>query len=178
MSLRYKRSLISGLITLFVILSSLIIQSSSTGFSQEISAPDFKAVDLDGNNVSLSDYRGEVVLLHITNIESPLCRECENALNAQTRQLSLLAKKDPGLKIITLNIRKNPYSKDGRTLASAWWNINVTWPWIEDYEPYPLTGKYINYSTQDGGFANPTLILIDREGTVESLYHVYQLGKG
>ena len=66
-----------------------------------------------GKNVSLSDYRGEVVLLHITNIENPLCRECEHALNAQTSQLSLLAKKDPGIKIITLNVRKNPYSKDG-----------------------------------------------------------------
>ncbi|NTV28215.1 MAG: cytochrome c biogenesis protein, partial [Methanothrix sp.] len=141
-------------------------------------APDFQAVDLDGKNISLSDYRGEVVLLHITNIENPLCRECENALNAQTSQLSLLMQKNPGINIITLNVRKNPYSKDGRTLAGAWWNINVTWPWIEDYEPYPLTGKYIDYSTLEGGFANPTLILIDKEGKVAGLYHVYQLGKG
>ncbi|HQN31571.1 MAG TPA: redoxin domain-containing protein, partial [Methanothrix soehngenii] len=44
-------------------------------------APDFQAVDLDGKNVSLSGYRGEAVLLHITNIENPLCRECENALD-------------------------------------------------------------------------------------------------
>ena len=102
----------------------------------------------------------------------------EHALNAQTSQLSLLKQKDPGIKIITLNVRKNPYSKDGRALASAWWNINVTWPWIEDFEPYPLTGKYIDYSTLEGGFANPTLILIDKEGKVAGLYHVYQLGKG
>ncbi|MDD1723318.1 MAG: redoxin domain-containing protein [Methanothrix sp.] len=141
-------------------------------------APDFHAVDLDGKNISLSDYRGEVVLLHITNIENPLCRECEHALNAQTSQLSHLAQKDPGIKIITLNVRKNPYSKDGRYWAKAWWNINVTWPWIEDYSPYPLTGKYIDYSTLEGGFANPTLILIDKEGKVGGLYHVYQLGKG
>ena len=141
-------------------------------------APDFQAVDLDGKNISLSDYRGEVVLLHITNIENPLCRECEHALNAQTSQLSLLAEKDPGIRIITLNVRKNPYSKDGRYWAKSWWNINVTWPWIEDYSPYPLTGKYIDYSTLEGGFANPTLILIDKEGKVGGLYHVYQLGKG
>ena len=135
-------------------------------------------MDLDGKNVSLSDYRGEVVLLHITNIENPLCRECENALNAQTRELSLLKQKDPGINIITLNVRKNPYSDDGRALAGFWWNINVTWPWIEDFEPYPLTGKYIDYSTLEGGFANPTLILIDKEGNVAGLYHVFQLGKG
>ncbi|VVB68956.1 Thiol:disulfide interchange protein DsbD [uncultured archaeon] len=170
--------IISGSITLFVILSSLSFLSSSPGLSQEPLAPDFRAVDLDGKDVSLSDYQGEAVLLHITNIESPLCRECENALNAQTRELSLLKQKDPGIKIITLNVRKNPYSDDGPTLAKDWWNINVTWPWIEDYEPYPLTGKYIDYSTLEGGFANPTLILIDKEGKVAGLYHVYQLGKG
>jgi cytochrome c-type biogenesis protein len=177
MSFKDQRSLISGSITLFVILS-LFFLNLPTGLSQEARAPDFRAVDLDGKNVSLGDFKGEVVLLHITNIENPLCRECENALKAQTRELSRLAQKDPGLNIVTLNVRKNPYSKDGRTLAKAWWNINVTWPWIEDYEPYPLTGKYINYSTLEGGFANPTLILVDKNGNVAGLYHVYQLGKG
>ena len=177
MYIKCKKSLTSGSFSLFIILSSILLCSSVT-LSQEAIAPGFQAADLDGKNISLSDYRGEVVLLHITNIENPLCRECENALNAQTSQLSLLMQKNPGINIITLNVRKNPYSKDGRTLAGAWWNINVTWPWIEDYEPYPLTGKYIDYSTLEGGFANPTLILIDKEGNVAGLYHVYQLGKG
>ena len=113
MSLKCKKSLISGLLTLFIVLSSLFFVCSSTGLSQEAKAPDFQAVDLDGKNISLGDFRGEVVLLHITNIENPLCRECEHALNAQTSQLSLLAEKDPGIKIVTLNVRKNPYSKDG-----------------------------------------------------------------
>ncbi|NMB85778.1 MAG: cytochrome c biogenesis protein [Methanothrix sp.] len=141
-------------------------------------APDFQAVDLDGKDISLSDLRGDVVLLHITNIENPLCRECEKALEAQTRQLSLLAQKDPDTKIVTLNVRKNSFSESGPALAKEWWNINVTWPWIEDYEPYSLTGKYIDYTTLEGGFANPTLILIDKDGKIAGLYHVYQLGKG
>ncbi|MGB7571635.1 MAG: cytochrome c biogenesis protein [Methanothrix sp.] len=178
MSLKPKESLLSGSITLFLVLCSIFFLCSSSGLSQEAIAPDFQALDLDGKNISLSDYRGQAVLLHITNIENPLCRECEHALDAQTSQLSHLAKKDPGINIITLNVRKNPYSKDGPTLAKEWWNINVTWPWIEDYSPYPLTGKYIDYSTLEGGFANPTLILIDKEGKVGGLYHVYQLGKG
>ncbi|MDD4652968.1 MAG: cytochrome c biogenesis protein CcdA [Methanothrix sp.] len=150
----------------------------SSGLSQEAAAPGFLAADQNGKEISLSDLRGEAVLLHITNIESPICRECEHALNAQTDQLSRLAATNPGINIITLNVRKNPYSEDGPTLAKAWWNINVTWPWVEDFEPYPLTGKYIDYSTVDDGFANPTLILIDRQGKVAGLYHVYQLGKG
>jgi cytochrome c-type biogenesis protein len=178
MALNDNRSLISVPITFFVLLSSLFFLSSSPSLSQEVKAPDFQSADIDGNNVSLSDYIGEVVLLHITTIENPLCRECENALNAQTHELSLLKQKDPGLKIVTLNVRKNSYSQDGRALAKDWWNINVTWPWIEDFEPYPLASKYINYSTLESGFANPTLILIDKKGEVAGLYHVYQLGKG
>ena len=177
-SIKCKKSLISGSIKLFVVFCSILFLCSSSGLSLEAMAPNFQAVDQNGKDISLSDYRGEAVLVHITNIENPLCRECEHALNAQTSQLSLLAKKDPGIKIITLNVRKNPYSKDGPTLAKAWWNINVTWPWIEDFDPYPLTGKYIDYSTLEGGFANPTLILIDKAGKVAGLYHVYQLGKG
>ncbi len=188
MSKNCKPSQISGSITLFAVLISIIFSifsifsfffvCSTPALSQGAMAPDFQAVDLDGKNVSLSGYRGEVVLLHITNIENPLCRECENALNAQTNQLSRLAEENPGLNIITLNVRKNSFSQDGRTLAEEWWKANITWPWIEDFDPYPLTGKYIDYSTLEGGFANPTLILIDKEGNVADLYHVYQLGKG
>jgi len=172
-----QKSLISGSITLFAILSFIFFCPSAASSAESI-APDFKAVDLDGKDISLSDLRGDVVLLHITNIENPLCRECEKALEAQTRQLSLLAQKDPGTKIVTLNVRKNSFSESGPALAKEWWNINVTWPWIEDYEPYTLTGKYIDYTTLQGGFANPTLILIDKDGKVAGLYHVYQLGKG
>jgi cytochrome c-type biogenesis protein len=161
----------------FVFLCSAIFCGAFPGSSQQSDlAPNFHAVDVNGRALSLSDYRGEVVLLHIANIENPLCRECENALGSQTKELEKLKQK--GAKIITLNVRKNPYSKDGKTLAESWWKINVSWPWIEDFDPYPLTGKYINYSTLEGGFANPTLILIDKGGKVAGLYHVYQLGKG
>jgi cytochrome c-type biogenesis protein len=173
----FKR-LFSGSVFFFVILGSLLFLFSFPGASQDGLAPDFQAADLEGKDVKLSDYRGQAVLIHITNIENPLCRECENALQAQTRELEWLKQMDPTQEIITLNVRKNPYSRDGRALAADWWNINVTWPWIEDFEPYPLTGKYIDYSTLEGGFSNPTLILVDKDGNVAGLYHVYQLGKG
>jgi hypothetical protein len=70
-----KRSLISGPLTLFILLNCLFF-NSSPGLSQEERVPDFHSVDLDGSNISLSKYIGEPVLLHITNIENPLA---ENA---------------------------------------------------------------------------------------------------
>ena len=179
MSLKINKSLIKGPPSLFIILSCIIFCSSFPGLSQEAAlAPDFHAVDVNGKSLSLSDYRGEVVLLHITNIEDPLCRDCEHALNSQTGELEKLKQKDPGIEIITLNVRKNPYSTNGESLVKSWWNINVSWPWVEDFEPYSLTRKYIYYSTLEGGFANPTLILIDKQGQIANVYHVYQLGRG
>jgi cytochrome c-type biogenesis protein len=177
MSPRPARSIIMWSFILFVFLCSAIFCCAFPVSSQQsVLAPDFHAVEVNGKSLSLSDYRGEVVLLHITNIENPLCRECEHALGSQTRELEKL--KQRGAKIITLNVRKNPYSKDGKILAESWWKINVSWPWIEDFDPYPLTTKYIDYSTFEGGFANPTLLLIDKQGQIVSANHVYQLGKG
>jgi cytochrome c-type biogenesis protein len=178
MYLKASQSPSSVSLSFFALLFIAFFSSSFPCLSQEAQAPDFQATDLDGRSLTLSDFRGEVVLLHITNIENPLCRECEHSLNSQTAELQKLRQLDSGLKIITLNVRKNPYSRDGRTLAEAWWKINVTWPWVEDFEPYPLTSKYIDYSTLEGGFCNPTLIFIDKEGKVAGLYHVYMLGKG
>jgi len=174
-----SRPLIIGLISILVIAASLAMYSSVLGTTQQsLKAPDFKSADLDGNAVSLSDYNGRMVVLHITNIETPLCRECEPSLKAQVKELERLKDKDPSLNIITLNMRKNPYSKDGRSLIESWGWGDITWPWVEDFEPYPTSGKYIDYSTLKGGFSNPTLLLIDRSGKIAGLYHVYQLGKG
>jgi cytochrome c-type biogenesis protein len=177
MSLITDRSPTKWSFILFVFLCFAIFCGSFPGSSQQSTlAPNFHAVDVNGKSLSLSDYRGEVVLLHITNIENPLCRDCERALGSQTKELEKLKQK--GAKIITLNVRKNPYSEDGRSLAESWWHINVSWPWIEDFDPYPLTSNYIDYSTYEGGFANPTLLLIDKQGQIARVYHVYQLGKG
>lgn len=183
MSSKDTSSPVSASITLFTIVISFFVLISSPCTSQDYTsqeyvAPGFQAKDLDGNVISLGDNLGQPVILHITNIENPLCRECENSLREQIRELSLLLQNDSKISIITLNIRKNPYSQNGRTLVKDWWNIDATWPWIEDLEPYPITGKYIDYSTLDGGFSNPTLVLIDGQGRVARLYHVYQLGKG
>lgn len=146
--------------------------------SEAVPAPDFSATDVDGKSVSLSDFGGKPVILHITNIEVPICRECEKSLRGQVEELVRLRAENPGASIITLNLRKNPYSKDGRTLVESWWKVNISWPWIEDMEPYTIGSKYIDYWTVRDGFSNPTLMLIDKEGNVAGVYHVYRVGEG
>ncbi len=143
-----------------------------------IPAPDFAASDLNGANFSLGDFGGEVVVLHITNIESPLCVECEKTLEAQIGQLQQLVENKPDVNLITLNLRKNSFSKDGKSLAESWWNADVNLIWAEDFKPYKIASKYVDYTSFEGGFSNPTILLIDREGMVAGVYHVYQLGRG
>ncbi|HRW82261.1 MAG TPA: cytochrome c biogenesis protein CcdA [Methanothrix sp.] len=175
----HKHFFIVGIVTLLIALVALFSYSSTLGSNQEpIPAPDFTAADQIGENFSLSDYRGEVVVLHITNIESPICVECERTLKAQTGELQRLVENKPDVNLITLNVRKNPFSNDGKSLAESWWNTNVSWIWSEDFEPYNIAGKYVDYTNYEGGFSNPTILLIDRDGMVAGVYHVYQLGRG
>jgi cytochrome c-type biogenesis protein len=175
----HKHFLVVGALTLLIVLVALFSLNSTLGSSAEpIPAPDFEAADQSGQNFSLSDFGGEVVVLHITNIESPLCVECEKTLAAQIGELQRLVENKPDVNLITLNVRKNPYSKDGMTLSESWWDADVGWIWAEDFEPYEIAGKYADFTNFEGGFSNPTILLIDRDGMVAGVYHVYQLGRG
>jgi len=141
-------------------------------------APDFTAIDQTGMNISLSKFNGSIVLIHITNIENPICLECEQELKAQVVELEKFHQQNPDVVIITINMRKSTFSDPGYQLANDWWDVNVSWKWIEDFDPYTIASKYIDYWNLDGGTANPTLIMVDKEQTIVGVYHVYQMGKG
>ncbi len=86
-----KTFLIVGIVTLVVVLATIISYNSLLGSTRQVfPAPDSQTVDLDGDPFSLSDFRGEVVILHITNIEVPLCIECEETIKAQAEELQKL----------------------------------------------------------------------------------------
>jgi cytochrome c-type biogenesis protein len=173
-----KKKLHLAAIVLFFLLAAFSIVSSPSLAAERILAPDFSAVGSDGKNFSLSDHLGSPIILHITNIEVPLCVECEKSLQGQVEELAALKAMDPAVQIVTLNLRKNPYSRDGRSLAEKWWKVNITWPWTEDIEPYSIGSKYLDYWNVRGGSSNPTLLLIDKEGYIAGVYHVYRVGEG
>jgi len=87
---------------------------------QALKAPQFSAVGVDGKNFSLSSFAGAPLILHITNIEIPLCVECEESLKGQVEELAKLKAMHPAVQIATVNMRKNPYSHDGKSLAEKW----------------------------------------------------------
>ena len=173
------RALILGLLSFSIVIALVAAYDSSSVLTGAIAtAPDFNITDRNGSTFSLSDLKGAPAIIHITNIEIPICRECEKDLRSQVSELAKLKAAYPDTQIITINLRKNPYSTDGMTLAQKWWQVNISWPWIEDLEPYKVAGKYIDYWDVRGGFSNPTLLLIDKQGRIAGIYHVYRVGEG
>lgn len=165
--------------TAFAVLMGSFFSIIVTGEQDEgISAPDFIALDEDGIEVSLSEYTGNVIVLHFTGLETPLCLECEKEMREQLRELESLSHSSTDVSIITVNIRKNPDSDSGKEIAEQSFGINVTWHWIEDFNPFPVAGLYADYWTYKDALANPTIVVIDMNQSIVGVYHVYCIGKG
>lgn len=169
---------VSLLIILFVIFIAFFPSLSDDGEFKVKPAFDFTAVTEDGVEFSLSDFKGNVTLLHFTGLETPLCIECEEEMTQQLEQIENLLKSNNDVKIITINVRKNPFSESGKDIAEINYGINVSWYWVEDYEPYKFAGLYQEYWTVNGAFSNPTIVLIDANQSIVGVYNVYCLGTG
>jgi len=171
------RSLSLPLVLFFI---SLFFFSAGVHADQNtiVTAPDFTATDENGVAFSLHDYQGKVVILHFTGVETPLCIECLEEMEGQIHELEALSKSSENISIITINIRKNPSSISGREMAVTDFGANISWHWVEDFNPYPIAGLYQAFWTVDGAFSNPSLVLIDTNQSIVGAYYVYCMGKG
>ncbi len=141
-------------------------------------APEFTATDEYGRTFNLTDYNGEVILLHFTGLESPLCAECFEAMKGQVKELEKLSQSNHNVTLITINIRKNPYSDTGNVMAERDFGVNVSWHWIEEYSPFQIASLYQEYWTYQDVFSNPTIVLIDQHQHIVGVYNIYCIGKG
>ena len=108
-------------------------------------AANFMATDQNEQNFSLSDFKGKVVVLHITQLKNPLCLECESSIVGELKEIKKLADRDdPGIVVVTLNLRKAPDSEPGWALAQKDYGINITWRWVEEFDPYPIGKDYLD----------------------------------
>ena len=167
-----------GVLIIFLVVLAFFPSLFDTGQLEIKPAPNFTAVDENSVEFSLSDYNGNVTLIHITGLETPLCIECEEEMIGQLEELEKLSKTNEDVKIITLNIRKNPYSTTGKSIAENTYGIDISWNWVEDYEPFQYVSLYQEYWTYNGAFSNPTIILIDDNQSIVGVYNIYTLGKG
>ncbi|MHA1969069.1 MAG: redoxin domain-containing protein, partial [Candidatus Hodarchaeales archaeon] len=176
---RNKILLIIGIILIAFFISIVVYDMFLTPEKEIKKAPDFTTIDVDGNSFSLNDSEGKVTIIHFTEFESPICIECEKYMKEQLIELKkLFDKYGQNVSIITINIRKSPRSDNGKELAENWYDIDVTWHWVEEFEPYSIANKYFDYWNFENAMANPTLILLDTDLNIVGVYHVYCLGKG
>ncbi|MCX6667260.1 MAG: sulfite exporter TauE/SafE family protein [Euryarchaeota archaeon] len=169
------------LVFILVILAFLFpILLTTASANDEIKAPDFTATDENGIKFNLSDYRGKVIVLHVTGLENPLCIECLEEMKGQIVELEKLSNSfNQNTTIITINIRKNPYfDTTGLEMAERDFGVNISWHWVEDFSPFQISGLYQKYWTIDGAFSNPSIILIDTNQSIVGVRHVYCMGKG
>ena len=107
-------------VTVLVIILSLKLKDSSYEFPNQaaikdnLPAPDFSFPGLDGKMISLSDYRGKVVLVNIWATWCPPCvaempsmEKLYNKLKGQDFEILAVSIDEPGLKAVTPFMKKS-----------------------------------------------------------------------
>jgi len=123
-------------------------------------APDFALRDQDGEEVSLSDYRGKKVLLVFYPFDfSPVCSD----------QLSLYQEvkpelEDKGLTVLGVSV-DSPYAH-----KAFQEKLGIDTTLLSDFEPKGEVARAYGSYIDAVGMANRTLVLIDEEGKVAWAY--------
>ena len=154
-----KRHCPAGLLK-FTALILLIFSSASWSTPPIVSeaAPDFALKSVTGNNLRLSEYRGEAVLL---NFWSTRCGRCRDQLS----KLDVLYSEhqEQGLQLLSINI-----DKDQDAVRAAVASMGLDFPVLFD-EQKSVSRLY------DLGVM-PFTVLIDPSGTVRYLHSGYKRG--
>ena len=119
-------------------------------------APDFKLRDQDGEEVSLSDYRGrKVLLIFYPGDFSPVCSD----------QLSIYQEVKPelaakGLELVGISV-------DSFFAHKAFQEkLGIDTRLLSDFEPKGEVARAYDSYVEKMGFANRTLVLVDEDGKV------------
>jgi peroxiredoxin len=123
-------------------------------------APDFSLRDQDGNEVSLSDYRGRRLLIVFYPLDfSPVCsdqlsvyQEVKGEIEAQ------------GVEMIGISVDSHWAHRAFRE------KLGIETTLLADFEPKGAVAKAYGSFLDKAGMANRTLVLIDPEGVVEWTY--------
>lgn len=125
---------------LFTIIAAFTMNANA-GTSVNQPAPDFTAIDSNGNQHSLSDFRGKTVVLEWTNHDCPYVRKHYDSGNMQALQ-----KAATGKGVVWLTIISSAPGKQGH-----------------------VSGKEANMLTQKRN-ASPTAVLLDESGQIGRMY--------
>ncbi len=167
MAVQYSIKTLFGAVQkyILVLLSSIVIlsaNSASAGIDTKIKennmAPNFTLKSILGDNLRLSEYRGQIVLINFWASWCAPCRQEMPALEALYQEY-----KDIGFTIFGINV-DNEQEKGIAAAAQA----NVNFPILFD------ANKQVSekYDVQ----AMPTTVVVGRDGTVQYVHLGYKPG--
>lgn len=118
-------------------------------------APEFTLRDQDGEEVSLSDYRGRKVLLVFYPMDfSPVCSDQLSIYQEVKPELA-----DKGVELVGISV-DHPYAH-----KAFQEKLGIDTTLLADFEPKGEVARAFD-SYLELGFANRTLVLVDEDGKV------------
>lgn len=144
-------------VSLFAAAGLFVVSSLSAGELDQV-APDFVLKSNTGQNIRLSDLRGEVVLL---NFWATWCGPCRQEMPLLD---DLHARyKDMGFKVIGVNVENSPSKADAMLAKNP-----VSFPIL--YDTDSVVSKLYNVD------AMPTTVVVDRDGNMRHLHRGFKPG--
>jgi len=147
----------------FFIISLSFLGCETKADTKEVEAPDFTLEDLSGKNITLSQYRGSVVIL---DFWATWCMPCRMSIPELVKLQEDY--RDKGLVVLGISVdsadTKNSYVSDFSD------KLKINYPILRVDEK--TTRKYFGNSD----FSIPTMFIINREGMVVDMHSGYSPG--
>jgi len=140
-------------------LAALLLGLAGTAMAATAPAPDFALKSDSGENLRLSELRGEVVLINFWASWCGPCRQEMPILSELHEQYQ-----DMGFTVLGVNVEEN--SADARKLLK---DMPVSFPVLFDNDS--------KVSKQYDVVAMPSTVLVDRDGNVRYLHRGYNPGE-
>jgi peroxiredoxin len=123
-------------------------------------APDFSLPDQDGNRVSLSDLRGETVVLVFYPADfSPVCTDQLSVYEEVLPELE-----ERGAKLLGISV-------DGAFCHKAFrQHNNISIPLLADFHPKGKVAKAYGVWSEDHGVSGRALVMVGPDGVVQWSY--------
>lgn len=151
------------ILVFFFILSVSFLGCETKADTKEVEAPDFTLEDLSGKNISLSRYKGSVVVL---DFWATWCQPCRMSIP----ELVKLQENYRDKGFVVLGISMDSVDTKNSYISDFCEKFKVNYPILRVDE------KTIRKYFGNGELSIPTMFIVDRQGIVVDMYSGYSPG--